>query len=53
MEGSQTITQYLWRLQEDKKKKLASPFKFNSDWLKEEGFISLIKEHWTPIDQND
>jgi len=36
-----------------KKKKPAGPFKFNSDWLKEEGFISLIKEHWTPIDQND
>jgi len=27
-----------------------SPFKFNSEWLKEEGFLSLVKEHWIPYD---
>jgi hypothetical protein len=25
-----------------------NPFKFNSEWLKEEGFLSLVKEHWIP-----
>jgi hypothetical protein len=34
-------------------KKPTSPFKFNSTWLKEEEFISLVKRHWIPIDQND
>jgi len=27
-------------------------FKFNSEWLKEESFLSLVKEHWTPYDAN-
>ena len=29
-----------------------SPFKFNSSWLKEEGFQSLVKEMWNPRPQN-
>jgi hypothetical protein len=34
-------------------KKPSIPFKFNLAWLKEEEFISLVKKHWIPIDQND
>jgi hypothetical protein len=30
-------------------KKPAIPFKFNSSWLKEEEFLALVKEIWTPI----
>jgi hypothetical protein len=33
-------------------KKSASPFKFNSSWLKEEDFISLVKEYWILVEQN-
>jgi hypothetical protein len=30
-------------------RKPASPFKFNSGWLKEESFIKLVKEVWAPL----
>jgi hypothetical protein len=30
-------------------RKPTSPFKFNSAWLKEESFLNLVKEVWTPI----
>jgi hypothetical protein len=30
----------------------ASPFKFNVEWLKEESFTELVKEHWIPFDPN-
>jgi hypothetical protein len=33
-------------------KKPASPFKFNSSWLKDDEFIALVKEVWTPIDSS-
>jgi hypothetical protein len=33
-------------------RKPPSPFKFNSEWLKEESFISLVKDHWMPFDAN-
>jgi hypothetical protein len=26
-----------------------NPFKFNSEWLKHEGFIKLVKEKWRPF----
>jgi len=29
---------------------LASPFKFNLEWLKEDSFIELVKWQWIPID---
>jgi hypothetical protein len=31
-------------------KKETSPFKFNLDWLKEESFLSLVKDTWVPFD---
>jgi hypothetical protein len=33
-------------------RKPAIPFKFNSKWLKEESFLSLVKEHQLPFDAN-
>jgi hypothetical protein len=33
-------------------KKPTSPFKFNSSWLKDDEFIALVKEVWTPIDSS-
>jgi hypothetical protein len=30
-------------------RKLTSHFKFKSSWLKEESFLKLVKEIWTPI----
>jgi len=35
-----------------RRRKPPSPFKFNSSWLKEEGFQSLVKEMWNPHPQN-
>jgi len=29
-----------------------NPFKFNLEWLKEKSFLSLVKEHWVPFDEN-
>lgn len=29
-----------------------SPFKFNSEWLKEESFLHLVKDNWSSFDQN-
>ena len=34
-----------------RRRKPPSPFKFNSCWLKEEGFQDLVKEMWTPRPQ--
>ena len=34
------------------RRKPPSPFKFNSRWLKDEGFQSLIKELWIPRPHN-
>jgi hypothetical protein len=31
-------------------RKPVNPFKFNSEWLKEEIFMALVKEHWIPFD---
>jgi hypothetical protein len=33
-------------------KKITNHFKFNSTWLNEEGFISLVKELWIPFEEN-
>jgi hypothetical protein len=34
-------------------RKPTSPFKFNFAWLKEEIFIKLVKEVWTPIGKTE
>jgi hypothetical protein len=28
--------------------KPTSPFKFNNTWIKDESFINLVKDNWTP-----
>jgi hypothetical protein len=38
---------------EGRSKKPTSPFKFNSAWLKEEEFMSLAKDIWTPLVQEE
>ena len=38
---------------EGRSKKPTSPFKFISAWLKEEEFLDLVKEIWTPLHQGD
>lgn len=32
--------------------KLASPFKMNPEWLKEEDFVNKIKRVWEPFDDS-
>jgi hypothetical protein len=39
----------VWLTFEEGPKNLATPFKFNSNWLKEESFQKLVKSNWTPL----
>jgi hypothetical protein len=35
---------------EKEMRKPTSPFKFNSEWIKEESYTELVKTHWVPFD---
>jgi hypothetical protein len=39
----------VWFAVEGGSQNLASPFKFNSTWIKDEGFQKLVKSNWTPL----
>jgi hypothetical protein len=47
--GGESDHSPVWFVVEGGPQKPTSPFKFNSTWLKDEGFQKLVKSNWTPL----